>query len=119
MAGDRTMVGEGGDNSWSSRGLPPHEAFRTWRTWACATLAPMHIEAPDESCFSARRRSRSVGALQLIELVATPQRVIHISEENTSSRECTFQLVYCKRTPMATRIGPTRFDVSEGEFVLI
>jgi AraC-like DNA-binding protein len=113
------LDGAGEDKCWSSRDLPAQEALRTWKHWACDTLAPMHIDVPDESGFAAHWRSRTLGPLQLIELVATPQRVAHSAEENARTCEPAFQLVYCKRTPMSTRVGLRRFDVGEEEFVLL
>lgn len=109
----------GTDLAWSSRGLQPAEALRRWQSWASQTLAPMHIDIPDESRFAARWKSHLVGPLRLVELEATSQRVVHESGTGASHCESNFQLVYCLRTPMHTRVGEKAFCVNAGEIVLL
>lgn len=108
-----------GDNSWSSRGLPPPEALRYWKSWASETLAPMHIQVPDERRFAARWKRHAVGALQLIALEATSQRIVHMREERISTPEPMYQLLYCTRSPISALVGAKHFVVDSGEFALI
>lgn len=107
------------DHSWSSRGLGPREALRCWQDWASETLAPMRISIPAAKRFAAHWRSHALGRLRLLELDATPQWVVHMGEDSTSHGEATFQLVYCMRTPIVTRIGAAQFLVKVGDFVLV
>jgi len=111
--------GAGGDDSWSSRGLPPGEALRRWKHWASSTLAPMHIQVPDERYFAARWKSHEVGPLQMIALEATEQRIVHMSDERIPSHEPMFQLLYCTRAPIEARIGAKHFVIGQGEFTLV
>jgi AraC-like DNA-binding protein len=111
--------GAGGGDRWSSHGLPPGEALRRWKNWASSTLAPMHIEVPDERNFAARWTSRAVGPLQMIALEATDQRIVHMSEERNAADEPMFQLLYCTRAPIEARIGAKHFVVGQGEFTLV
>lgn len=105
-----------GDHSWSSHSLPPREAVRTWQDWASKALTPMHIECADEGRFAARWTSSVMGPLSFLTLEATPQRVVH---PNGTCKEPSFQLVFCTQSSMMTRIGPRRFCVNPGEFVLL
>lgn len=111
--------GAGGDKRWSSRGLPPPDALRHWKSWASETLAPMHIQVPDERHFAARWKRHDVGALQLIALEATSQRIVHMRDERLARSEPMFQLLYCTRSPISALIGARHFVVDTGEFALI
>jgi len=111
--------GAGSNECWSSRGLPPGEALRRWKNWASSTLAPMHIEVPDERSFAARWTSRAVGPLQMIALEATTQRIVHMSDERNAADEPMFQLLYCTRAPIDARIGAKHFVIDQGEFTLV
>ena len=112
------LSGEPSDLVWSSRGLAPRDAFRNWQDWASHALAPMHIDVPEPNQFAAYWRSSAIGALRLIELQATPQTVRHEGERGHDS-EPTFQLLYCAKAPIASRVGQQDFRVGEGEFVLV
>lgn len=111
--------GAGNNDCWSSRGLPPGEALRRWKSWASSTLAPMHIEVPDERNFAASWTSRAVGPLQMIALEATDQRIVHMRDERNRTDEPMFQLLYCTRAPIEARIGARHFAIDEGEFTLV
>ncbi len=106
------------DRSWSSHGLPPEKALRAWQDWACEALTPMDVAALDADRFAARWAGHGMGPLHLLELTAAPQRVAHPREER-APRGPRFQLVYCQDTPIRARIGPKRFDLMAGEFVLL
>lgn len=106
------------DFAWSSRGMAPAEAFRVWCQWACEALTPMEIEVPDQRRFSAQWQRRHLGPIDAFQLRAGSQRVRHLSRQ-APGRNPTFQLVYCRETPIQTRVCSQRFVVQPGEFVLL
>jgi AraC-like DNA-binding protein len=103
------------DSFWCSQGLASREAFESWRRWACAVMAQLDIELADEARFAASFQLRNLGPLSLVALTASAQRVAHVP----NSREGQFQLVFCRRTPIAGRVGEQDFQLTEGEFVLV
>lgn len=106
----------GDDIHWSSRGLSPREALRNWQDRMSKTLAPLYIESSDQDHFAADWASFAMGPTKLVVFGSTPQRAVH---PRSACRESSFQLAYCTRTPMHTRIGARQFRVEEGEFVLL
>jgi AraC-like DNA-binding protein len=108
-----------GDQSWSSQGLAPAEALRHWQHWVHSTLAPTDIAAPDTTAFFAQWQSYALGPLQMVAFEASPQHVVHEGNGGARCAEATFQLVYSRRECFATRVGPARFPVNPGEFVLL
>jgi AraC-like DNA-binding protein len=115
MLWDRTAD----EGEWSSQGLAPRYALEVWQRWASDALAPMQIAVPDSRRFQARRRSRTVGPLRVVELEATAQRVAHTGGAGHSGDEGAFQLCLCTDTPIATRMGGRAFQLEPGHFVLI
>ena len=111
----------GDDNRWSSTGLPPIEALRSWKRRACEAITPMHIEVPDETRFSAHLQNQAVGPLRLVSLEASPQKVLHISEEQPRHAEASFLLTHFPwgTAPISARVGSQSFPIDVGQFVLI
>jgi len=105
------------DLAWSSEGMPPPEALRRWQALACEAITPMEIRTPAPDQFAARWTSHAVGPLRLVALTASPLSLAHPAQQ--SSRPQSFQLVYCRRTPMVTRVGGRQFRVEAGQFVLL
>ena len=107
------------DHGWSSYGLAPAEALRSWQRWACKVLAPMQIEIADEKRFAAHWRSHRLGPLHMVTLEASPQRVVHIGNRRFSPQDGQFQLLYCRRTPIAAQVGAEKFRLEVGECALV
>ncbi|NWG52600.1 MAG: AraC family transcriptional regulator [Hydrogenophilaceae bacterium] len=106
-----------GDVSWTSQGAPPLEALARWRSLAREMLAPtLEFVVPEPEGFSAHWRSFTVGPARLVTLEASPLTAIH---PGAGAGEPMFQLFYCRRTPILTRVGAKRFCVNVGEFVLV
>jgi len=78
-------------------------------------MAPLDIELADAARFTASFQLRGLGPLRLVSLAASAQRVAHVPR----SRDEQFQLVFCRRTPITTRISGDSFQVTEGEFILL
>lgn len=108
-----------GDGRWSSSTLAPDEAFRSWKSWASATLAPMQIEIGDKRHFAARWHSAALGPLRIVAFEAPAQRVTHPPSDGPARGRSSYQLLYCGRTPIASRVGAERFLLGAGECVLI
>jgi AraC-like DNA-binding protein len=111
---EQTNAGEG----WCSTGLSPREAVAAWQGQTSRMLVPLEIEVAREADFTASWRRHAVGPLHLIELTASPQRVVHTGRA-AGARGRGYQLVYCSATPIETWIGADRFTVGVGEFVLL
>jgi len=99
--------------------LPPAEALHQWRCWASRTLAPIDVRVSNEDAFVAQWRRRDMGPLQLVEMGASAQRVVHPDHVFGQGPEATFQLVYSRRGAFSTLVGGERFTVRPGEFVLL
>lgn len=108
------------EGSWSSRGLKPEEGIRQWQDWAASTIAPIDVSVLDTDNFAAAWRSRSLGQIHMLHLVAPAQRVAHRGSELGAGRAVpSIQLVYSRRGRHDAHIGHRRFVVSEGEFILL
>jgi AraC-like DNA-binding protein len=108
------------EGSWSSQGLRRQDAIVQWQDWAARTIAPIDVAVLDADRFSAAWRSRSLGQIQLLHLVAPAQRVVHRGTSVGAGKAVpSIQLVYARKGVMHTHIGRSRFAVEPGEFVLL
>jgi len=108
------------DTAWSSAGLARGDALDQWREWAASTIAPIEVTVFDADSFAARWSSTGIGQLRLLHLHAPAQRVTHTGTDGSSGRATpSIQLVYARKGVMKTLIGGKRFNVQEGEFVLL
>ena len=111
----------GDDHRWSSTGLPPVEALRSWKRRASEAITPLHITVPDETRFVAHMHDQAIGPLRLVDLEVSPQKVVHISAEQPRRGEAAYLLTHFhrSRSPISACVGSNAFAIDVGQFVLI